>query len=66
VLDTGQLEAERPAALNPAKVKRFPILGEAIYRARLHKVNDAGCLNAYIPTVKICLRSLTGRQTQTC
>ena len=33
VLDTGQLAAPPPAGLNPGKVKRFPILGEAIYRA---------------------------------
>jgi hypothetical protein len=32
-LDSGQFASPRPAGLNPGKVKRFPILGEAIYRA---------------------------------
>jgi hypothetical protein len=61
-LDTEQLAGPRPEGLNPVKVKRFPILGEAIYLAI---ANDAGCLNAFIPTMKICLRSLTGCHTQT-
>jgi hypothetical protein len=58
-LDTEQLAGPRPEGLNPVKVKRFPILGEAIYLA-IAQGEHAGCLNAFIPTMKIYLRSLTG------
>ena len=59
MLDTGQLAAPPPAGLNPGKVKRFPILGEAIYRA-VAQDERRRMLERLIPTMRIRLRCLTG------